>query len=324
MPKNIYRKIFTHPISKFLWFKLSLFIFQRSSLPKYHDRFDHIIWGDANKSKAQDPPQKIIWSYWSGEKSLCAEACIRSWTNHKNSFSIKILSPDTVGNFLPNFPKLPPNTPEQKISNLIRLMLLERYGGIWIDYSTIITQPLDWVLELMTISHCEVLAFYNEHPDEYHKDHARPIIENGFLAAIPDSQFIKDWRSIYQQCIQNIDYKNFFRKRSDFDDLIRNFVRKDADYIDYFVCYIAAQCVMSNSRNYRLFLIKAEHEYYFTYYNVSPPRNKRKFSEELLLVSQPPQALPRLIKIPGGHRSRIDEYINHKCVRRQSILGRYL
>lgn len=324
MPKAIVNRIFAHPIFKFLWLKLSLLLFRRSSLPEFRPEFDHMVWGDASRNGIHETPPKIIWSYWNGEKSLGAEACTRSWAAHENCFSIRILSPDTIGNYLPDFPKLPPGIPEQNISDLIRLMLLERYGGIWMDYSTIITQPLNWVIKLIKDNHCEALAFYNEHPNEYHKDHTRPIIENGFLAATPNSQFIKDWRSIYQECIQSADHRSFFRKKDDFDDLIRNFICKDIEYIDYFVCYIAAQHVMSRGRDYRLFLINAEHEYYFTYYNVSPPRNKRKFSEELLLASQSHRHPPRLIKIPGGHRTRIDEYIRHKCVRKHSILGHYL
>lgn len=324
MIKNTYAKIFSYPAIKLLWYSLSLLFIKKSTLPEYQEKFDYMIWGKAENHKEQKIFPKIIWSYWNGKKSSCAEACRESWNSYQDKFSINILNPAIVRKFLPNFPELPAGIPEQKVSNLIRLMLLERYGGIWVDYSTILTQPLDWVLALLKDNDCEALAFYNEHSDEYCRDHSRPIIENGFLAATPNSDFIRNWRSIYQECIQSNNYKNFFRNREDFDDLTRNFINKSIDHIDYFVCYIAAQYVMSHSRNYRLFLINAKHEYYFTYYNVSPPRNKRKFSEEILLTSCRYYPLPRLIKIPGGHRERIDEYIRYKCFRKQSVLGRYL
>ena len=255
---------------------------------------------------------------------MCAEACKKSWSKHASNFTINILDEKTINKYLPDFPILPKDIPTQQFSDLVRLMLLERYGGIWIDHSTIITQPLDWVVDFINKNHSEAFLFYNEFSDEYYSNHERPIIENGFIAAIPHSKFINDWREKYQECLTSEDYKNFFRFKNNFDDLTRNFVKKDKDYLDYFICYIAAQNVMCHPEKYRLTLINAEDEYFFTYYKVSPPRSKRRYAEELLLSREKNHPLPRLIKIPGGHRKRIDEYIRYNCYYNQSILGCYI
>jgi len=316
-------KLFSIPLVKFVWYRLNhTFSSRESKILCNYNEPRRMIWGNDAPQKKRVP--KLIWSYWSGKKSMCAEACRNSWNIHESGFTIAILSRETVRDYLPDFPVLSDDTPEQKVSNLIRLMLLERYGGIWIDYSTLLTKPLNWVLDLIETNNCEALAFYNEFSDEYKTNHDRPIIENGFLASATESKFISEWRRVYQECILSKNYKEFFRSRDDFDELTSNFLRKEKDYIDYFVCYIAAQFVMMKSKSYRLILINAEDEYYYLSYNLRPPRNKREFCKEVLLRSKESSTCSKLVKITGHHRKAIDEHIEYGCYRLDSIIGRHL
>lgn len=321
---NVIAKIFSIPLVKFTWYKLRR-VFS-SSKPKVLDpeNLRHLVWGTASKPECRNPTPKIMWSYWNGKPSPSAEACRKTWSEHQSDFTIHVLSKDTVKDFLPDFPNLPHGLPEQKVSNLIRLMLLERYGGIWVDYSTVLTCSLDWATEMLNASDCEMLAFYNEFPDEYATNHKRPIIENGFLAARPNSRFVSDWKQTYQECIQSCDYKEYFRSRDDFEELTSNFLRKDKDYIDYFVCYIAAQHVMLDPEPFRLLLMNSEDEYYYYSYSMNPPRSRRKFAEELLIRSYNGDAKSRMIKMTGRHRMAVDEHIQYGCYRHDSIIGRYL
>lgn len=322
---QIAEKIFSYPLLKLVWYRLRLTLpLKRPQVPAHDGGFRTISWGTGNGQNGTQDIPRTIWSYWNGKSSECAEACRKTWNEHQNGFTIHVLSGETIRDFLPDFPDLPEGIPEQKVSNLARLMLLERHGGIWMDYSTILTRPLDWIIKLLDANDCEMLAFYNEFPDEYATDHARPIIENGFLAARAESKFISDWRRTYQDCIQSRDYKEYFRNLENFDDLTSNFLNKGKDHLDYFVCYIAAQHVMLNSNSYRLFLINAEDEYYYYSYSMTPPRSKRKFAEELLLRSVDGNARSRLIKITGRHRAAIDEHIKYGCYRSDSIIGQCL
>ena len=315
-------KIFSIPLVKLVWYRLNrTFSSRKFQIPYTRKNPRYMIWGDGSRENTKQPVPKIIWSYWSGKKSACAEACRNTWETHKSDFTILILNSDTIRNFLPDIPQLPDSIPEQKVSNLIRLMLLERYGGIWVDYSTFLTQPLNWVIDLIEKNNCEVLAFYNEFPDEYKTNHERPIIENGFLTAATGSKFISEWRRTYQECILSKNYKEFFRERDDFNILTSNFLRKDKNYIDYFVCYIAAQLVMTRPKPYRLILINAEDEYYYLSYSLNPPRSRRKFCKEMLLRSKRNHGYSRLVKITGRHRKAIDEHIAYGCYRQDSMIG---
>lgn len=267
---------------------------------------------------------KLIWSFWSGEQSPTVRACGLSIEQHAEGFDLVQVSLERVTHFLPDFPPVPPSTPIQKISNLVRLMLLERYGGIWLDASILVTQDLDWIPTAFSKSNFGMIGIYNEFPDEYASNPLRPIIENGFIAARPGDPFVRRWLSTYADCILSTDYQNYFQvARSNFSELTSNFLRRDQSDLAYFVCYIAAQEALLETTAYSLQLINAEDDYYFYYYNTSPPRSRRQFAEEILL-KRAAERTPSLIKITGGHRSVMDDYIRNRCYRKHSIAGRYL
>lgn len=317
--------IYSLPLIKKVWYLLCLITITSSpKIPNSNKKIRKINWENEKIKEKNIIYPKIIWSYWNGAESPCAEACQKSWLAYKEDFQIIIINPKNLQDFLPDFPELQKNLPVEKISNLVRLMLIERFGGIWMDYSTLITKPLTWIIKELEFTEAEALLFYNNFPDEYKHDISRPIIENGFIAAKPNSKFIKQWRINYQKCIQSDDYKIFFRNNPDYENLTSNFVNKDPSYLSYFVCYIAAQQTMMNPEKYNLVLLNSQDEYYKVYYRTDPPRSKRKFSEELLLKNYNNHPPSYIIKITGGHRQRIDEYIKHNCYKKHSLLGKYI
>lgn len=281
-----------------------------------------IIELDCTKRNKEEFP-KIIWSYWVGEKSSCAEACIKSIKIMNSEFEINIINKDNLYDFLPDFPELNERISVQHFSDLVRLMLLEKYGGIWIDYSTILTASLEWVPETLEKYNAEAILFYNEFPDEYLSDHTMPIVENGFIASHKKSEFIKEWKKNYLYFLE-IEKNNNLLKNHDFIKYTKNFIDKSDKTLTYLKCHVAAQKTIGEKKYCKLVLINCEDDYFSFYYKTSPPRNKRKFAEELLIVNYEDQEVPKLIKITGGHRKRIDEYIKNNCYKKYSLLGKYI
>jgi hypothetical protein len=237
---------------------------------------------------------------------------------------IRSVTPDSIKDFIPDFPDLPPMIPVQLVSDLLRLTLLERFGGVWMDYSTILTTPLDWAVDLLSGSAHELLAFYNEFPGSYRSDHKRPIIENGFLVAKKGSSFIIEWKRRHLECLQSGQFAEFHQRKENYAQIRSNFVSTDEDAIGYLACYLAAQDTMLDSDSYSLLLRNAEEDYYYIYYNTVPARSRWRFAEEVLLRERDPALSPKLIKITRGHRAAIDEYIHYGCYRSRSLLGRYV
>jgi hypothetical protein len=281
----------------------------------------NFCWGDSLKDYSGKEIPRIVWTYWEGESSHVVAACFKSWELHLKGFSLIQVTPSNLSHYLPEFPVLDSGIPAQKVSNLVRLMLLEKYGGIWMDASVVVAKSIDWVLEVFIKENVEALLFYNEFYDEYRSDHDCPIVENGFIAARVNSDFISNWKNNYLDCLVSGDYQNYYKKLPEYGMLIKNFV--DAKGIEYFVCYLAAQKTMRDSKSYRLCLVNAEDDYYYHYYHTFPPRNRRKFAEWLLLIPDVEDG-KSLIKITGSHRHKLEELISYGCFRKNSILGRHL
>jgi hypothetical protein len=320
-PRDIPTIILGMPPAKTAWYALRKAVPVTSSVPvRKEPTYRTAIWGDAKGKRLAIP--RIIWSYWQGEASPSVTACRNSWLRNNPDWTIHVLSSQDLRSYLPDFPPLPRALPPQKISNLVRLMLMERHGGVWLDASTIATTSLDWIRSLVNARQCEVGLFWNERQGVYKRDAGSPIVENGCICASPGSAFIKHWRENYQRCITSDSYENYFPGRDDFQELSRNFESKSN--ISYFVCYLAAQQTMQSGKNYRLLLINSEDEFYYFYYNTRKPRNRRQFSDAILLSSEKYSDKSRLIKITQGHRSLIDDHIRHGCFRRDSLLGQYI
>ena len=92
-----------------------------------------------------------IWSYWDSGLENAPEIvrlCVASWRKFAGSAQIVVLSKDMLGGYLDpqDFPPRFEELPVQHQSDLIRLALLERYGGVWLDASVFLTRPLlDWL-----------------------------------------------------------------------------------------------------------------------------------------------------------------------------------
>lgn len=281
------------------------------------------IGNSSNKIKAGVP--KIIWAYWDGPPSPSGEACQNSWRNYANGYEIILLNKKSLHEYIPYFPAIPSGTPVQLISDLIRLTLLEKYGGIWMDYSIILNKPIEEILIPLENNHGDIFAFYNEHLGEYKKNHARPIVENGFIAARPGESFIKKWREYHQDCILSDNWKDYYKNFSNYRDLVSNFLTHDQDLIDYLACYVSAQRAMISLSDSRLVLVNAEDDYYFCRYSIKSNLRSIRLAHLLLLAPvHSKKSIPGLVKLTRGNRLFIDEYIKYKCFVPGSMLGRYI
>jgi hypothetical protein len=284
----------------------------------------HLILGEANPDNNFLIPPSIIWTYWEGASSRVVQACVKSWSHYNNDIVINQVSPDNIKYYLPDFPSIDSRVWHQHKSDLIRLMLLERYGGIWLDASTLLCKDIGWVFCAMKNYKCEALLFFNQHQLEYRRDHKNPILENGFIAACPSSSYITAWRQIYQEWLMAQNYQTSFFSDSDFEDIVKNFINKSPNYLSYFICYIASQKALLTTKNIRIACMNSEEDFYFHYYDTKKPMDRIEFSKRLLLTDESRLPQTRIIKIPGGHRQKLDQFIDYSCFNTNTLLGKFL
>lgn len=120
------------------------------SLQKSLKPFIHHFNPDA-KSAHGTRYSRIIWScWWQGEDQApeLVKACWRSWRRYiPNSYEIKIITQDNYRDYI-DIPDDIMNrvvegvTKLQPVTDIIRMQLLYRYGGIWMDSTTYLTAEL--------------------------------------------------------------------------------------------------------------------------------------------------------------------------------------
>lgn len=91
-----------------------------------------------------------IWTYWENPKWWSQryeyiDMCFETMDKHKGRFNrLNILTPDTVKDYIHTVPKrfYTLEKPGQR-ADYIRLALLNKYGGLWLDADNIILRSLD-------------------------------------------------------------------------------------------------------------------------------------------------------------------------------------
>jgi len=260
---------------------------------------------------------QIVWAYWNGsEPPLLIQRCFANWHHFNPGFSIRILDDASVKQYLPDIAVRLVDIPVAKRSDWIRLELLYRYGGIWLDASTVLTQSLDWVLEQQIRSQSEFVGYYI---DEYSTDAACPVVESWFMAAPAGSAFIRDVREEFSSEVvtrTGSEYIEYLQKKNIYDK-----VRQKINMPEYLSIHLAMQVVLRGGRGYRLCLGKAEEGPFRLHVLGNWDRTPLKIR---LMFSHIAGPVPALIKLRNPDRKRLDEYMSRGLYVEDSVVDRFL
>lgn len=135
---------------------------------------------------------KTVWTYWDGTVTSFISYCINiTKTTLQPDWKVNLLTPHNLSHYLS-----PEDTPSflheltpQLMSDYIRLNLVYRYGGMWMDASTIITSHnyMNQLFETAQTQTLHLLAYCNG--DCKHKK----TIETGVFLAPKGSIILKCW-----------------------------------------------------------------------------------------------------------------------------------
>lgn len=132
---------------------------------------------------------KIIWIMWyQGFESapLIIKKCLQTWQAHNPDWAIHTLTRATIDNYV-DIDLIVPGYKDKKMpleaySDIVRIALLNKYGGVWVDATLYCNQPLDsWIHPYITAS--GFFAFSNPAPDR--------MLANWFLVAVPENEIIQ-------------------------------------------------------------------------------------------------------------------------------------
>lgn len=155
----------------------------------YRSHADLRWFTSANVTPVTQSFPVTIWSYWDCGLANAPEIvrlCVASWRKFAVGADIAVLDEDSLFNYLEP-QDLPVRFDELRVqhqSDFIRLALLARHGGVWMDASIFLTQPLlHWIGEIA--SDCGLFLFRRPGPD---REFANWFIvakrQHGFILAL--------------------------------------------------------------------------------------------------------------------------------------------
>lgn len=254
---------------------------------------------------------KVIWSFWHDAEDMpeIVKTCMKSWKVHNPDYKIHVLTRDTIKDFLPDIDtsKWTHSGGLSHLSDRIRINLLAKYGGIWMDASILCTRSLQWIHDLRNKHDSDVVAFYLE---GFTTDKRYPVIESWFIASVQNSPVISEWK-------KEMDRVDTFGTLGAYiEDVKRqgvNFQKIDA--LEYLHIHVAAQYVFQkkfdlNDLHSRVHLLEAEKGPY-KYLANNNWEQERAF--EYLCNKR--DAKTPLVKFRGTERGYIDANPHRDCTK---------
>lgn len=235
----------------------------------------------------------VIYTYWNTPIiPFTVQACINSWKKYNPSYTIHIINEKTLHKYCPELVNITTIT-QQRLSDFIRLYLLQKYGGFWLDSCIYLNQSLDWV---HGYQHAEQSEFVGYKLQSFMTTKT-PVIESWFLASIPKSYFITNWKNEFFKL-------NTFSTVTEYVDQLRKTV--DFQNIDdpyYLTIHVSCLSVLKSNK-YSLSILTAENGPFLSLSNSF----WNPIYLPLLLLFYKGKEAP-LIKYRGGERYII-EYLN--------------
>ena len=253
------------------------------------------------RARADAIPRRI-WSYWNTQTSDADVAqCIANWRTQCPDYEIHVLNGANLADHVPP-EHLPPGFAQlhpTKQSDWLRLYLVRRHGGYWLDATTLLTQPLDWMDAARRAQGAEFVGFFLE---GFTHDPRYPVVESWIFGAPAQTPFVGAWQEEFHHALieQGTDaYLQALRSEPHAAQLLQGIA--DPQYL---LIHVAAQRVLRRDNAFRLALFKAEDTAFFHQKAVGW-KWYLLYPRLCLAAAQEPTA--PLIKLRGGERRHFAE-----------------
>lgn len=183
-----------------------------------------------NKPK---PSSKLtIWTYWNEDPipEFISE-CIDTWRKENPDYEINIVTNENLESFVGSseanaIKNWKYNDSPQRMSDLVRLSVLPKFGGVWLDASIICYECLDWVFSTNKPKVYSIPELST--PDD-------PLIESWFISCEPGDPFVTKWNEEFRSVDQYETIEDYVAHA--------NVSMKGIDFPNYLLVYVCAKKV---------------------------------------------------------------------------------
>ena len=268
-----------------------------------------------------DKIPKIIWGYWNtgiDNAPYLVKQCIKNWKKYNPTWEINILDDSNLEKYidLNEFKEINVSYAfVKKKADLIRCILLDNYGGIWMDSSIFLTESLDWILKLQIEKNVEVICFYQE---IFTTNIKYPVIENWFIASTKGSKLIKLWKEDFKNYLK-IGYNKYIENIK-----LLNINTQNIDNFKYLTMHVSAQKILQLNNNLNIHTIPSGYGPFK--YNIKYNWDRYKTLNYILFedIKETISDIPKIIKFRGSERRVFNEIFNTKKQNKNIINYKYL
>lgn len=245
---------------------------------------------------------KTIWTFWHDSVlPPLVHTCIGSWKQHHPDFNVIVLNAANIHEYVDAaVVRAPWIDCLAKLSDVIRLHVLEKYGGVWADASIMLYGQFPLVAK-----HFNKYEFMGYYLQQYTTNLKYPVLEAYWFATVPGGAFISRWRQAFMSFLPDenvIDRVQRFEQKQGVD------TQALAQKKYYLLVDVAAQYVMQKQMSQwemkrSMFIADAEaHDGPFHYMKLT----KWDRREGLLRVLRHENKSP-IVKFTAVHRYIMEE-----------------
>lgn len=234
---------------------LIFLLFSSSWLQKFYNVENFESADDLFKPTYSKIPN-VIWTFWDGDEPELVKKCIGSWKKYNPEYKIIVLNKNNLKDYLSDDIDSIPHTGDfiQRYADFVRVNVVKKHGGIWMDASIICQKSLMWIHDIQNSKGVEYICYYRDgfSNDEFRKK--APITENWFFASVKESRYITD---LYKEMLR---FSSIPKVEDYLDDLREegvDFQNLPPERYDYLVMYLIGSAVLQR-KEYNVELIKAD------------------------------------------------------------------
>lgn len=244
---------------------------------------------------------RIIWTYWqTAPAPEFIQACIANWRQFAPDHEVRLLDRSSIESWLPSLRADFDSLPAYRQADWLRVQLLARHGGIWMDASMLLSRDLGWLHDTQRRRGADYVGFYI---DRYSTRPTLPIIENWMMASVPGGRFVSALAAAFDQALDEGAEALLQRLRSEgrHAQVVQALTE---DFQRYLLMHVAASELLDRSPQLaRLVLLRAE-DGPFAWHAGVGWRKRHVFAR--LALAPCPRMLPAVLKLRGGDRTVVE------------------
>ena len=281
-------------------------------------RFNHFgteetvrVLDQSSDKSLRMPIPAVVWIYWhEPEIPVFIEKIIAHNKTLLAGYEVRILNKNSVHTYLSNL-FFAASTLVAHQADLIRLELLARYGGIWLDATVVLGANLNWVTNIAMDRKFDIIGYYSERNTI---DQQFPMIETWFIAAPSHNEFIKQWRDEFAHIkrLGSRVYHEQLQKREDYFQISQRISRPA-----YLMLNLAEQIVSRSPLGINAHLKRCEDSAFY----VQEALGWDNYAINYMFTQRVVPASFSIIKLTAGDRMFVSQMHRFGLLNRRSLVG---